>query len=74
LFESYLSYLLSLHQKQYETAQRCRGSDSVRGAKIIPDYEEVHGSLDRDEVLIALEGEMQILRADLTNLLNETVE
>jgi hypothetical protein len=46
----------------------------VRGRKIIPDYDEVHPSLESDEVLIALEGEMEIIRADLTNLLSELVE
>lgn len=74
LLQSYLHYLMILHQKQYDTAQRCRKSDSIRGRKIISDYDEVHPSVESDEVLSSLRGEVEMLRTELTSLLNDLLD
>jgi hypothetical protein len=74
LLRSHLDCLLSLRHKQCDTAKRCRASDSLRGRKIIFDYDQVHPSTDSDEVLLALEAEVQTLATEVEALFGELVD
>jgi hypothetical protein len=74
LLQSHLDCLSSLRRKQSDTAKRCRASDSLRGRKIIADYDAVHPPFDQDEVLRALGKEEEDLRTEVAELLDSFVE
>lgn len=69
-----MSHLLTLIERQYEGTKKCRQSDSFRGSKIIPDYDDVHSTVENDDVILSLANEIQLLSEDMVNILNELTE